>query len=108
MLNVKTISFAAVLSAALASTNVCAYEFEKVAPETVGFDSVKLENADTKLKQLYLDGRIPNYVLNLYKDGKLYYSATGGLTNLFGLSLVLAASIDNCATGRPNKLGAPD
>jgi len=82
MLNVKTISFAAVLSAALASTNVCAYEFEKVAPETVGFDSVKLENADTKLKQLYLDGRIPNYVLNLYKDGKLYYSATGGLTNL--------------------------
>ena len=82
MLNVKTIALAAVLSATLTGTNVCAYEFEKVAPETVGFDSVKLENADTKLKQLYLDGRIPNYVLNLYKDGKLYYSATGGLTNL--------------------------
>ena len=82
MLNVKTISLAAMLSATLTGTNVCAYEFEKVAPESVGFDSVKLENADTKLKQLYSDGRIPNYVLNLYKDGKLYYSATGGLTNL--------------------------
>lgn len=82
MLNVKTISLAAMLSAMLTGTNVCAYEFEKVAPESVGFDSVKLENADTKLKQLYSDGRIPNYVLNLYKDGKLYYSATGGLTNL--------------------------
>ena len=82
MLNVKTISLAAMLSATVTGTNVCAYEFEKVAPESVGFDSVKLENADTKLKQLYSDGRIPNYVLNLYKDGKLYYSATGGLTNL--------------------------
>jgi CubicO group peptidase (beta-lactamase class C family) len=34
------------------------------------------------LVQLYEDGRIPNYVLNLYKDGKLYYSAHRGLTNL--------------------------
>jgi CubicO group peptidase (beta-lactamase class C family) len=82
MLNVKSTSFAVVLSAALAATTVCAYEFEKVAPEAVGFDSGKLEKADEKLRQLYLDGRIPNYVLNLYKDGKLYYSATGGLTNL--------------------------
>jgi CubicO group peptidase (beta-lactamase class C family) len=59
-----------------------AYEFEQVAPEAVGFDSTKLTQADAKLVQLYEDGRIPNYVLNLYKDGKLYYSAHRGLTNL--------------------------
>jgi CubicO group peptidase (beta-lactamase class C family) len=67
---------------ATASSIAGAYEFEQVAPEAVGFDSTKLTQADAKLVQLYEDGRIPNYVLNLYKDGKLYYSAHRGLTNL--------------------------
>ena len=66
----------------LAVSTVHGYQFEKVSPEDVGFDSSKLNEADKTLKQLYSDGRIPNYVLNLYKDGKLYYSATEGLTNL--------------------------
>ena len=66
----------------LAVSTVHGYQFEKVSPEDVGFDSSKLNEADKTLRQLYSDGRIPNYVLNLYKDGKLYYSATEGLTNL--------------------------
>jgi CubicO group peptidase (beta-lactamase class C family) len=59
-----------------------AYEFDKVAPESVGYSSAKLVGADTTLKKLYADGRIPNYVLNLYKDGKLFYTASEGRTNL--------------------------
>ena len=76
--------FGRALGAVLATTTSMAgaYEFEQVAPEAVGFDSTKLTQADAKLVQLYEDGRIPNYVLNLYKDGKLYYSAHRGLTNL--------------------------
>ena len=76
--------FGRALGMLLATTSSIAgaYEFEQVAPEAVGFDSTKLTQADVKLVQLYEDGRIPNYVLNLYKDGKLYYSAHRGLTNL--------------------------
>ncbi|HCG69230.1 MAG TPA: hypothetical protein DE147_02170 [Gammaproteobacteria bacterium] len=76
--------FGRALGMLLATTSSIAgaYEFEQVAPEAVGFDSTKLTQADAKLVQLYEDGRIPNYVLNLYKDGKLYYSAHRGLTNL--------------------------
>ena len=60
--------FGRALGMLLATTSSIAgaYEFEQVAPEAVGFDSTKLTQADAKLVQLYEDGRIPNYVLNLY------------------------------------------
>ena len=78
----KTVNKAIALYLTAACASVNAYNFEKVSPEEVGYDSVKLSGADTTLIQLYEDGRIPNYVLNLYKDGKLYYSSHRGLTNL--------------------------
>ena len=58
------------------------YEFEIVIPESVGYDSSKLALAQEKADSLYEDGRIPNYVLALYKDGKRFFLANRGLTEL--------------------------
>lgn len=75
-------TFVALVVTTIFNNTAVAYEFDKVMPESVGYSSAKLVGADATLKKLYADGRIPNYVLNLYKDGKLFYTASEGRTNL--------------------------
>ncbi|MDG1004665.1 MAG: serine hydrolase [Emcibacteraceae bacterium] len=59
-----------------------AYEFKESTPEDVGYDSAKLAKVEELADKLYEDGRIPNYVLALYKDGNRYLTVTRGKTAL--------------------------
>ena len=64
------------------------YEFEIVIPESVGYDSSKLALAQEKADSLYEDGRIPNYVLALYKDGKRFFLANSFVESIYFLTPV--------------------
>ena len=57
-------------------------DFKLVTPEAAGFDSGELERLRGVADQLYEDGRIPNYVIALYKDGQNFYQTTRGKTSL--------------------------
>jgi CubicO group peptidase (beta-lactamase class C family) len=59
-----------------------AYEFVEGSPESVGYDSEKLNELAEIADKLYEDGRIPNYILALYKDGKRFVTLTRGKTGL--------------------------
>ena len=59
-------------------------EIERVSPAEAGFDVSKLEAVKDLLDPLYEDGRIPNYVVLLAKEGKIFFSATRGNTALGG------------------------
>tara|TARA_E500000178_G_scaffold353956_1_gene421355 strand:+ start:4633 stop:5967 length:1335 start_codon:yes stop_codon:yes gene_type:complete len=58
------------------------YEFEVSTPEAAGYDPDKLASLNAIAEELYRDGRIPNYVIALYKDNKQFYKASKGLTGL--------------------------
>lgn len=64
-----------------ASTCLAANEAE-IKPADAGFDSEKLSSLTVQVDALYEDGRIPNYVLALYKDGQNFFSATRGYTRI--------------------------
>ena len=55
-----------------------------VSPADAGYDAKKLNEIKDVLDPLYEDGRIPNYVVLLAKDGKIFYSAIRGNTNVNG------------------------
>ena len=49
-----------------------------ITPHEAGYDPAKLEAIRIKVDALYEDGRIPNYVVALAKDGKVFYQAIRG------------------------------
>jgi len=57
---------------------------ELVSPADAGYDAKKLNEIKDVLDPLYEDGRIPNYVVLLAKDDKIFYSAIRGNTNVNG------------------------
>ena len=64
----------------LGTQGAWAYEYEETSPEAAGYDSEKLKRLQETADSLFEDGRIPNYVLALYKDGKRYLEVTRGKT----------------------------
>jgi CubicO group peptidase (beta-lactamase class C family) len=59
-------------------------DIERTTPAQAGFDASKLEAVKSVLDPLYEDGRIPNYVVILAKDEKVFFSASRGHTSLGG------------------------
>ncbi len=57
---------------------------QEITPEAAGYDSEKLGELYEVADSLYLDGRIPNYVIALYKDQKRFFTASRGKTRLEG------------------------
>ena len=53
-------------------------ELPMVSPEDVGFDSEKLEAIIERADSVYEAGLIPNYVIALAKDGKMFFTASRG------------------------------
>ena len=53
-------------------------ELPMVSPEEVGFDSEKLEAIIERADSVYEAGLIPNYVIALAKDGKMFFTASRG------------------------------
>jgi CubicO group peptidase (beta-lactamase class C family) len=49
-----------------------------VTPEEAGYDSTILASLSDGFKALYEDGLIPNYVIAIAKEGKIFYSAYEG------------------------------
>ena len=49
-----------------------------VTPEEAGYDSKVLASLSDGFKALYEDGLIPNYVIAIAKEGKIFYSAHEG------------------------------
>ena len=55
---------------------------ESISPSDAGYDEAKLEGLRKVAEDLYQDGRIPNYVIALYKDNKRFFSASKGKTRI--------------------------
>ena len=53
-------------------------ELPMVSPEEAGFDSEKLKAIVERADSVYEAGLIPNYVIALAKDGKMFFSASRG------------------------------
>ena len=49
-----------------------------ITPEEAGFDSAKLAEVTDQANTVYEAGLIPNYVIALAKDGKVFFSASRG------------------------------
>jgi len=49
-----------------------------ITPEEAGFDSSKLAEVTNQANTVYEAGLIPNYVIALAKDGKIFFSASRG------------------------------
>lgn len=59
------------------SNNLLA-EMPRVTPEEVGFDSEKLAAIVARADSVYEAGLLPNYVIALAKDGKVFFTASRG------------------------------
>ena len=70
-----------------------AYEQRVITPEEAGYNSKDLIGLSKIVDELYEDGRIPNYVLALYKDGEKFLDLTRGKTNLMGGKNVSTSTI---------------
>lgn len=57
---------------------------EAVSAAEAGYDEEKLNELSAVADSLYTDGRIPNYVIALYKDRKRFFSASRGGTRIEG------------------------
>ena len=51
-------------------------------PEQAGYDGAQLNAITERLDRLYENGNIPNYVMAIAKDGKVFYQATRGNKDL--------------------------
>jgi len=69
------------ITVSLISVQIQAFEFEAVEPESLGFDSAKLQKIRPILEDLYQDGRIPNYAMGVYSNGKNIYLTYNGKTS---------------------------
>ncbi len=61
---------------------LCFADFQRVTPEEAGYDATKLKDLTGITDRLYNDGRIPNYIISLYKNDKNFFQASRGFTAL--------------------------
>ena len=73
----KIVKFLSILLFFVSSTLVSG-ELPKIPPEEAGYDSKKLATISEGFDALYEDGLIPNYVIAVAKEGKIFYSAYRG------------------------------
>ena len=66
------------------SMHTQAFQFEFADPESLGFDSKKLQEIRPIFEDLYQDGRIPNYVMGVYSNGKNIYLTQNGSISTHG------------------------
>ncbi len=66
----------------LSSSAAICEELVKVTPEEAGYDSQKLNTLTQIADELYNDGRIPNYVIALYKNKENFFTASRGRTRV--------------------------
>ncbi|MDG2420585.1 MAG: serine hydrolase [Gammaproteobacteria bacterium] len=59
-------------------THSLADDLMSVTPEEAGYDSAKLSSVSDGFEALYEDGLIPNYIIAVAKEGKVFYSASNG------------------------------
>ena len=55
---------------------------EAISPSDAGYDENKLKELKNVAEELYQDGRIPNYVIALYKNNKRFFTIAEGKTRL--------------------------
>ena len=60
------------------------FKFEKINASDAGFQEEKLAEIDATFSELYLDGRIPNYVLGVYQGENFVYQASDGMVRTDG------------------------
>lgn len=53
-------------------------ELPRITPEEAGYDSAKLAKITEQANSVYEAGLIPNYVIVLAKDGKIFFTASRG------------------------------
>ena len=59
-----------------------AIDLPSITPEQAGYDGAQLNAITERLDRLYENGNIPNYVMAIAKDGKVFYQATRGNKDL--------------------------
>jgi CubicO group peptidase (beta-lactamase class C family) len=77
-------SFIASLLILIAPISTIAFEFEKVDPESAGFDAKKLATIKSNFEDLYQEGRIPNYVMGVYSGDKSILIESNGNLSIKG------------------------
>ena len=70
--------------ATVAGTAQASFRFADVTPEEAGYHSERLTKISEVADSLYEDGRIPNYVLALYRGEQRFFSETRGFTTVGG------------------------
>lgn len=55
---------------------------ESMNPKDAGYDEAKLNKLRDVAEDLYQDGRIPNYVIALYKDNRRFFTLSQGKTRI--------------------------
>jgi CubicO group peptidase (beta-lactamase class C family) len=74
--------FALCLLSGLIDSSIVYGALPTISAQEAGYDQKKLEAIREKVDALYEDGRIPNYVVALAKDGKVFYQAIRGEATL--------------------------
>lgn len=70
--------FASLLLAGISLQTAFAGQLPSITPEQAGYDGSKLMAITERLNRLYENGNIPNYVLAIAKDGKVFFEASRG------------------------------
>jgi CubicO group peptidase (beta-lactamase class C family) len=79
---IKTLTKAIILSGALCLTlNIYASDLPKANPEDYGFSSKKLSELKPMLDPIVDEGKLPNYLVAIYTDGKLIYQSMKGMAD---------------------------
>lgn len=73
----KLLIYSSSLSIFLTSSGFSS-ELTRITPEEAGYDSSKLAKITEQADSVYEAGLIPNYVIALAKDGKIFFSASRG------------------------------
>ena len=66
------------LISVLGAQSALAIDLPSISPEAAGYDGAQLNAITERLDRLYENGNIPNYVMAIAKDGKVFYQATRG------------------------------
>lgn len=71
-----------VLISIMAAQSALAIDLPGISAKEAGYDGAKLNAITERLDRLYENGNIPNYVMAIAKDGKVFYQAARGNKDL--------------------------
>ena len=63
------------------SLNINSSDLPKASPEDYGFSSEKLSELKPMLDPIVDEGKLPNYLVAIYTDGKLIYQSMKGMAD---------------------------